>query len=30
MNKDLVKLSSSAKKMGIKDNVMNYVGMIYE
>ena len=29
-DKDLVKLSNYAKKMGIKDEVMNYVEMFYE
>ena len=29
-DKDLVKLSSYAEKLGIKDVVMDYVGMVYE
>ena len=29
-DKDLVKLSSYAEKLGIKDVVMDYVGMMYE
>lgn len=29
-DKDFVKLSSYAEKLGIKDSVMNYVGMMYE
>ena len=29
-DKDLVKLSKYAEKMGIKDKVMNYVGVFYE
>lgn len=29
-DKDLVKLSKYAEKMGIKDKVMNYVGIFYE
>ena len=29
-DKDLVKLSSYAEKMGIKDSVMNYIDMMYE
>ena len=29
-DKDLVKLSLYAEKLGIKEVVMNYVGMMYE
>ena len=29
-DKDIVKLSSYAGKLGVKENVMNYVGMMYE
>lgn len=29
-DKDLVKLSSYAEKLGIKEVVMDYVGMMYE